>query len=305
MTSTTRALAGAACLAFAFAASGCPTIGDALPEVPLGPVADLGADPDFATFDADPFAADVLSPDAAVRDAAPRDQAPPPDMARPRDADLRADAAPCTPGERLGLCAVCGEDGEAVEAEDDPECPPLDCGALDVYEQSFEDGVLICTVDRRAPRGGICRSIGECHDDLEVYCGAPRPIEVDYIVPGACISMDGCEGPEPPVVSVRPEGRRCHNVGTCDGEGSCSANPDCAEFEPGGQSLFCAARDGEGAFCEFYLQTGMDISCRSFCADYGWDCVDAWNTMVGVCEHPEAGMGCDTTFGSFVCRCEP
>lgn len=297
-----RPLPLALCAALAAPLAGCPTLGDALPSVPLGPIADTGPAPDLLILPSPDF--DL--PDARARDAAPEG---PPDV-RPVDAALdaapRLDAAPCAPGDSLGLCMVCGDDGEAVMPEDDPDCPPLDCGALDRYERFVEDSLLICTADRRVPRDGTCRALGACHDEIEVYCGAPRPVDVEIIVPGPCIAMDGCDSVIPPQLDLAPEGTPCHEIGTCDGEGACSAFPDCVEFDPGGASLFCAARDGIDAYCEFFLELGMPIDCGTFCDSYGWGCVDAWNTPTGVCEHPDApGAGCARAFDTFVCRCRP
>jgi hypothetical protein len=45
---------------------------------------------------------------------------------------LEVDAEPpCTPGSRVGLCALCDEDSNHIMPSSDEACAPIDCSSLD------------------------------------------------------------------------------------------------------------------------------------------------------------------------------
>ncbi len=294
-----------ALMAAALLASGCPTLGDSLPVVPLGDGGDMTSGPDAEP----PPIPDRGRPDSR------RDMQPPPDLALP-DLTLpdlalpdhgAPDAEPVEPPCELPdlPCVACTDDGQLVAPEDDDTCPELDCDVYTLYESEFDGEAVRCFGHYRFPSGGRCLDVGRCYDDEYDYCDEPFTLLEAEVAPGPCAALLGCEDEIPPEVVRADVGSPCNDIGTCTADGACTANPACDGFVLPGNSFFCAARDGPGPYCEFYLEAPMAIDCAGFCGQHGWRCDAAWNSMVGMCAHEPVQAGCGQPFDSFVCRCAP
>lgn len=256
------------------------------------------------------FGCTVPPCDAALpplQDAGGNPPPPPPpprdDMGRPPDATVIP--TDCDPGTRIGLCALCNLDGVPELPENDANCPPIDCGGDEVYERVVEGEEEVCYVTRRSPLTTNCRALGECHDDPVEFCGEATREEVERFVPGACVSMMGCQGAVPPSVEQAPPGATCNGTGFCDVVGECTVSGDCASFFLQGRSQFCEeGTDGGQPYCEFYLEPGGNTDCNSFCLANNWRCIRAWNDN-GVCVRQQQESPCGQDYESHVCRCVP
>lgn len=214
----------------------------------------------------------------------------------------------CSPGTRIGPCALCNLDGVPEMPENDANCPPIDCGGDELYERVVQGDGQICYVTRRTPLVGNCRALGECHDDPSTFCGEPTREEVERFVPGPCISIAGCEGEIPPMVEELAPGTPCNGVGLCDVEGNCTVDEACTAFIAQQRSELCGGgQEVDGRpYCEFHVEQGR-TTCNIFCQNNGAVCVRAWNndgdrvcvTNVG------QPLNCNDDFESFICHCIP
>jgi hypothetical protein len=214
----------------------------------------------------------------------------------------------CMPGQRLGLCSVCGNDGSPRNPGFDPNCP-VDCAGF-AYEQVDQgDGTTICNLTERAAMNdmGPCQGLGSCEDDPAVLCG--EPITQQIAQAGPCQAMEGCVGEEPAQVIQAPDGTPCGDGGMCV-SGMCEVDDPCdisgfpaAAFAPD----FCGAgQDGANAWCEWYVDGpgNNDYSCTQFCRDVGMNCLAGWNNIDGnrACGQARA-WGCNEQADDQICRC--
>jgi len=229
---------------------------------------------------------------------------PPADAALPPvDAMMIPDN--CEPGSRIGPCALCNLDGMPEMPTEDPSCPAIDCGGNAVYERVVEGEEEVCYVTRRTPMEGNCRELGACHDDPVVFCGEPTREEVQRFTPGACISMMGCEGANPPMVEEAAPGAPCNGSGLCRVDGTCTVSAECGSFLLQGNSVLCESGDENGQlYCQFYLEPGGETDCNTFCLNNNWRCARSWNDN-GVCVPQNEEAGCGTDYESHICRCIP
>ncbi len=225
----------------------------------------------------------------------PRDGGPP-----------RADAAPpggCVPGQPTGrLCEVCGENGRPALADDDVNCPPLDCTTLDAYVQTEDDGIAVCSKDVHRQPPERCIALGSCHQAANVTaCGQPTRVEIDR-AEGPCQSFDGCVGGTPGTVTDAPVGTPCPG-GVCAAEGVCDteAVDRCGGFA--GEAPVCGAgrHESDGRlYCQIAVEGGE--SCSAACGARGSFCLRAWTSGVSACV-PGDEVGCPAAAPALVCRC--
>jgi hypothetical protein len=225
----------------------------------------------------------------------PRDGGPP-----------RADAAPpggCVPGQPTGrLCEVCGENGRPALADDDVNCPPLDCSALDAYVLIEDEGIAVCTKDVHRQPPQRCIALGSCHQAANVTaCGQPTRVEIDR-AEGPCQSFDGCVGGTPGTVTDAPVGTPCPG-GVCAAEGVCDteAVDRCGGFA--GEAPVCGAgrHESDGRlYCQIAVEGGEN--CSAACGARGSFCLRAWTSGVSACV-PGDAVGCPAAAPALVCRC--
>lgn len=225
---------------------------------------------------------------------------------RPADPDAGGPPPPppppggCNPGERLGLCAVCGQNGQPTTAPDDDQCGAIDCNQGAMYARADEGDVAVCVATRRAAgMGGRCAAPNRCRTPDE-FCGAETTEEAARVDPG-CQRMNGCVGAQPPVLEDLPPGSACNRFGTCGG-GMCSVGPECAVFAAAVR--FCRTGDDLGeVFCEFFVNADNGgRTCNQFCAMYGARCLRAWGDRDDTCEY-NGDSNCDDEHNDHICRC--
>ena len=211
----------------------------------------------------------------------------------------------CEPGERVGLCSVCDDNGELTTPTTDPECPSVECPEsrynIDADGQCLRQ-------DLSGQSEGACLELGVC--DLEAQeCDV---LESEVIAQGGvCQEIISCDGEELPEIENRPNGALCNEWGTCQ-DGECSASPDCAAFERyNNRNFYCGAGQTEegGPVCGFYV-SGLGannngrITCTEFCERSGSTCVDGWNNDNDVnCDQGNGDTGCDVSYQTQICVC--
>jgi hypothetical protein len=238
--------------------------------------------------------------DFGAPDPEPEPEPPAPDVGLDMAPDMLDPNAPCTPGTRIGPCALCNLDAVPEMPEDDATCPTLTCGDAESYDRVIEGTEEICFVTRREPPGGRCRVLGECHSDPATYCGAEMREEVARITPTPCAGMQGCTGPTPPAVDESRIGAACNTYGICNIEGECTAPAECATADLFGNSRYCDS-SANPLYCQFRVDFGR-TSCNQFCSTFGMRCIAVWNDANNQCALAEV-INCGDLFDSFICRC--
>ena len=227
---------------------------------------------------------------------------PPPDNPPPDNPPPDNPPGPCQPGQSLGLCTLCGPDGAPVSAQDDPNCPPLDCESLDYYEASRDEGVFVCHkwVHRRPP--SRCLAIETCRPAPDrLGCGEPTQVEVER-AESECQSFEGCAGAERPTVVPAPAGTPCEG-GICNPAGDCDDAPldACGDFADGAHICGFGTHVDGNRYCEL-AQSGEADTCVGVCSARNGVCLLAWSN--DACDRAEAQqVGCITPAPALTCRC--
>lgn len=228
--------------------------------------------------------------DAAERPPSDAGQPPPPD------------AGPCSPGEYLRPCAICGPDGDAVMPEEDPTCPAVDCTALDFYQVGERAGAPVCEKWVHPERPRVCLGLDTCASvATNTLCPAPRPIQT-LRVEGACKGIAGCEGDTMGTASNAPLGTPCED-GICRADGTCDqeAFDACSRYEGVG---ICGLRvqPATGRYgCVLDVNTAGG-TCLNFCQQAGTHCQAAWANPEGGCIRGDE-LGCIAAAPRQLCQC--
>ena len=214
---------------------------------------------------------------------------------------------PCTPGESTGLCTLCGADSMPTLAQNDPDCPVLDCSLLTRYQQTIlDDGGVLCEQVPFMPNSTSCKEIGVCHEDVEEYCTMqdPEPLFTAY---EGCRSFVGCQDDIPPSATSQPEGATCNGFGTCQADGQCNAPIQCARLDAVGINQACAAVNEDQ--CEVYASASSysnlsEINCLAYCQRGArLTCKQAWEAN-GPC-NKGSNINCSTNKNDLICLCGP
>lgn len=214
----------------------------------------------------------------------------------------------CMPGQRLGLCSVCGNDGNPSNPGIDVNCP-VECAGFEYTQVDPGDGTIVCNLTERTATTDMVRCLdqGVCESDPARLCGEPIIQQMAQTM--ACQIMGGCVGEEPPQVMPAPDGTACGDEGMCVG-GACEENDPCdISVFPANTFAgeFCGeGMDGVNGWCEWYVDGpgNDDYSCDQFCLDVGMTCLAAWNNIRGNqgCGHAD-GWGCNRQADDQICRC--
>lgn len=228
---------------------------------------------------------------------------PPQDMMPPPDMPVGGQAG-CTPGQRLGVCSVCNNDGMPSNPGLDAECP-VDCAGFAYEQVPGEGGVVRCVLSERARvvDDVVCLDVGVCETDPAILCGQPNTQQFAEAMP--CQLMEGCVGEEPPQVMQAPNGTACgdEGEGTCN-NGVCEIDDPCAINNPFAGE-FCGQGDDNGnPWCEWYVDGpgNNDYSCHDFCSSIGMFCLAVWNNVRVGCGHGD-GWNCNERADDQICRC--
>ncbi len=240
--------------------------------------------------------------------------------------DMTLNGDECIPGNRLGLCEQCGNNGRPEMAISDGNCPPIDCSATGQNQLVEEGDLKVCYQNGSAPRlDGNCTEIGRCAT-LEEYCGNPEQVKLLETRTDPCVNIVGCEGNLTPTLQFSAIGSQCNGRGTCEGDGNggarCSLQiPSACRFEADlPVRFFCESGQQEGTnrtFCEYFVAppNGGRTRCVDFCANLGLDSCEAgqaccWNNAnMNDCSKLEGitcgGQPCMRADGctDMICRC--
>tara|TARA_B100001093_G_scaffold515537_1_gene592087 strand:+ start:159 stop:1088 length:930 start_codon:yes stop_codon:yes gene_type:complete len=233
----------------------------------------------------------------------------------------------CVPGNRLGLCEQCGNDGIPEVAANDGNCPPIDCSATGQNQLVEEGDLTICYQNGSAPRlAGNCTEIGRCAT-LEEYCGDPEQVPLLETRTDPCVEIVGCEGNLTPTREFKAIGSPCNGRGSCEADGNggarCSIQlPSACRFDEANSPVrfFCESGQQDGTnrtFCEYFVAppNGGRTRCVDFCAMLGLESCQAgqsccWNNAnMNDCAKLEGitcgGEPCMSPQGctDMICRC--
>ena len=213
---------------------------------------------------------------------------------------------PCTPGEVLGLCEVCGEDGLPTMPERDEACPSAVCPA-ELYSLNTDGACEM--IAQTSPEYGFCESIGACYAEDEQLCDV---VSTEVVAEeGVCATILTCDGVEPPTLDARPDGALCNTWGECS-NGACDAPAFCEAFTRyNTQNYLCQAgtTDNGELGCMFFvngngLSNNGETTCNDFCANSGTTCINGWNDNNGTCNPNNNTRSCNQTLQTQVCVCE-
>lgn len=212
----------------------------------------------------------------------------------------------CTPGQRLGVCSVCGNDGMPSNPGLDDQCP-VDCAGFSYGIEAGEDGSTLCILTERARAAEmvVCTGIGQCEDDPETLCTPPNTQQ--FAEAGPCQVMMGCVGEEPPQVMLAEDGTPCGegDAGLCQ-NGTCEIDDPCEINSPYAREFCGSGQDGANTWCEWYVDGpgNNDYSCNQFCNDVGMFCLAVWNNVREGCGHGD-NWNCNERADDQICRCTP
>jgi len=219
------------------------------------------------------------------------------------DAEARPEQGACSPGERLGLCTICGADGRPATADDDATCPTLDCGVYDAYQRTPVGEDTVCYWISHSPATGRCLAMGSCRASVdEAYCGAEQG-SVAARAEGECRTLVGCAGTDvPPEVQARPSGTPCDGgAGECWLDGECSPYVGCTHFEA--TEICESGTEPRGNYCDLYVDRTEIFDCNTYCKENGSTCIDSWNDVAGDCEKGNYEGCAGHTLRNQICRC--
>lgn len=215
----------------------------------------------------------------------------------------------CVPGERIGICTVCGPDGRYIAPTNDPECEPVDCSVLNSYYTVIEDdGAETCMEEVAVRLPGTCRTRGECHTTTETACEMGEPIAQGTVYPG-CGAISGCNSTNSPSIRITPQGGTCHAFGECTNMGGpCSVSDICEGFElaaGGTRQTFCDIFRGNT--CRVAVDANNidnleEINCLTYCASADKICDGAWSSNGGCTE--VGPITCQDPRNRVICACK-
>lgn len=202
----------------------------------------------------------------------------------------------CQPGQRLGLCEVCNPCGQRDLAEDDDECPNLNCRNRATYQIEGDR----CVVVRPMLTAGRCLGPGSCRDpDDATACGDTQRATISTLME-ECTAFDGCEGQIGPEIVSAPNGTPCgaDGMGLCRG-GACDTEigEECAAF--GGQTCEIGVHTDGTDFCQVAVEGPMN--CIQACQAGGGRCLLGWTSANGCVLTQE--VGCIANGARLICRC--
>ena len=205
-------------------------------------------------------------------------------------------APTCQPGTRIGLCEECNACGQPDLAEDDDECPRLNCQGRATYEREGDR----CVVVRPMLTGGRCLGPGSCRDPDDVTaCGETMRATIATLMED-CTVFDGCAGQEGPEIVAAPNGTVCGEMdeGLCRG-GACDTEvgEECAAF--GGQTCDIGVHTNGDPFCQVAVD-GQE-NCIQTCMAGGGICLLGWSSANGCVLTEE--IGCFAAAPRLICRC--
>lgn len=206
-------------------------------------------------------------------------------------------ARTCNPGERLGLCEVCNACGQPDLAEDDDECPQLNCRNRVVYEREGPR----CVVVRPMLSAGRCLGPGSCRDpDDATACGDTQRNTIATLM-DPCTTFEGCTGQEGPEIVPAPNGTVCGEMdegicraGMCDTE----VGEECAAF--GGTTCGIGTHTNGDPFCQVAVEVD-GMHCINVCSAVGSVCQRAWSSANGCVQTEE--LGCLEPAPRLICQC--
>ena len=219
----------------------------------------------------------------------------------------------CALGQVLGLCSVCGPNGQPQMPQTDPMCPPIDCGQQNAgYVKEEVGSDIICYQSSGAPAGAApaCSAIGQCAPAAQACQDAQR-MEVERIPSDPCRVMDGCSGAQGPTIRELNRETPCNRTGICrgaDGQRQCSVQVPgfCRINDAANAQFFCESGMENGRqFCEFFVAPpgGGRTRCVDFCGELGLEICD---TQAGeqCCWNNENNSTCQKSEG-ILCDGEP
>jgi hypothetical protein len=206
-------------------------------------------------------------------------------------------ARTCSPGERLGLCEVCNDCGQPDLADDDDECPRLNCAGRNTYEREGNRCILI----RPMLSAGRCLGPGSCRDPDDVTaCGDTQRNTVATLME-ECTAFQGCVGQEGPEIVAAPNGTVCGEMeeGICRG-GMCDTEvgEECAAF--GGTTCGIGTHTNGDPFCQVAVEV-EGMHCINVCSAAGSVCQRAWSSANGCVQTEE--VGCIGMAPRLICQC--
>lgn len=206
-------------------------------------------------------------------------------------------ARTCNPGERLGLCEVCNECGQPDLAEDDDECPALNCAGRNTYEREGDRCVLV----RPMLSAGRCLGPRSCRDPDDVTaCGDTQRNTVATLME-ECTAFEGCVGQEAPEIVAAPNGTTCGEMeeGICRG-GMCDTEvgEECAAF--GGITCGIGTHTNGDPFCQVAVEV-EGMHCINVCSAVGSVCQRGWSSADGCVQTEE--VGCIGMAPRLICQC--
>jgi hypothetical protein len=211
----------------------------------------------------------------------------------------------CEPGERIGLCSICDDEGGLTVPETDLECLSAECP--DERFMLDEDGQCL-RLSLSGQTEGRCLDTGVCDTEAQ-EC---EVAETEVIAQGgACQEIYSCDGEDTPEIDNRPNGALCNEWGTCQ-NGACSTPYACAAFERyNNRNFYCGplVDDNGDIVCAFYVNgLGANnegrLTCNEFCERSGAICVDGWNNdNDSNCNADNGDNGCDVSYQTQICIC--
>lgn len=210
--------------------------------------------------------------------------------------DCGGQPATCTPGQRVGLCEVCNACGQPDLAEDDDECPQLNCRNRATYQLEGDR----CVIIRPMLTAGRCLGPGSCRDpDDATACGETQRNTIQTLNE-ECTAFEGCEGQVGPEIVAAPNGTPCgpDGMGLCRG-GACDleVGEECMAF--GGQTCEIGVHTDGNDFCQVAVEGANH--CVEVCVNGGGVCLLAWSGPDGCVTAQE--IGCLDPAPRLICRC--
>jgi hypothetical protein len=226
--------------------------------------------------------------------------------------DLGTMGQQCLAGNRLGLCEECDLDGQPIAAQNDGNCPPIDCTATGQYEQVVEEESVVCYQNGSMARlPGNCIAVGQCATLVE-YCGENTRVEALRMPIDPCASMIGCQGNQAPTIQYQPIGASCNRTGSCEagpnGSARCSLQVPifCRLGENPAARFFCeSGTEDTKQYCEYFVSppNGGRTRCIDFCQSLDMEVCDT-NQGEQCCWNNANPDNCDRLEG-IICAGEP
>ena len=232
------------------------------------------------------------------------------DMAPRGSVMANTDMAPmmsteCEPFEPIGPCRSCNAQGQIEFTQVDEGCQPIICDPVnyEILPSNTADSQL-CQMTRYLSKDSLCDDNGVCIDSIDSYCMIEEQSAIEMDLDNRCIAYSGCQNNEPQQVIPTNIGLSCNgNQGTCNSDGTCLPNQNCAPVE----AAHLCSSDPNHCIYSATLGFGLGIiypsSCDVFCENLNGSCVAAWAEGNNRCSSGQT-RGCSQQGGTNICKCQ-